>query len=135
MKIKAEEQRYIKLYGSEIISMEQLEEAIGGLRLKRVGLERQVSRAAETKAQTDVFPLATADVLESYSKRAEMGLQLLEFGKKRAIIEHCLDKVIADQQELRVYGYLPVGEQLNYVKFYSEGRNCGIAKRREVDAV
>lgn len=52
-----------------------------------------------------------------------MGLQSLEFGKKRAIIEHCLDKVVADQTELRVYGYLPVGDRLNYVKFNSEGRN------------
>lgn len=41
-KVKNEEQRYIKAYGAEMISMEQLNETMGDLRLRKSVLEKRI---------------------------------------------------------------------------------------------
>lgn len=132
-KIKKEQQRYIKLYGTGIINIGQLEDAIKGLRLKQVALEQKISQTEVAKPTADI-PLPTDQILDSYAQRAVFALQSLTFDKKRAIIEQVIDRVVADQKRLQVFGYLPISEA-NYVKFFSKGRDCGVAECREKYAV
>ena len=57
-----------------------------------------------------------------------------DFQKKRRVMLSVIDKVVASESEVHVYGYLPVTEA-DYVKYTSESRDCGVGECGEVDIV
>lgn len=67
--------------------------------------------------------------LEVFAQNEIIKLQNLSFDAKRSIITNVLDKVISTENELKVYGFLPINE-LNYVNFSRINWNRGPPKRR-----
>ncbi len=134
-KIKKEEQRYIKAFGAEIISMDQFKEAIGDLKMRRAVLEKQVGRLEVNNHDSDLVALPSDDQLNDFTESAALVLKNhLSFDKKQVIIRKVVDTIIAQQTRLVVRGYLPIREEVqNYVKFQSECRNSRITKCWEVD--
>ncbi len=128
-KIKKEEQRYIKAHGAEIISLDQLQEAMADLKTRRAILERQVGILESNKQSTDDVLVPSKDQIERFSEQAKLLLFDLSFIPKQRIIRKVVDTVISDQKIMRVRGYLPISEaslrvkEDQNVKFRSEGRD------------
>lgn len=126
-KIKREEERYLKAYGAELINFEQLQEAVGDLKIKKVALESQQSQISEQKEEIET-KVPTQKEIQRFTAKAVEELPNLGFDIKQAIVRKLVDKVVAKQNEMTVYGYLPLGKENEYVKFWSEYRDCGVAE-------
>lgn len=133
-KLKKEEQRYVKAYGAELITFDKLQELIGDLKTKQTNLEGQISNLAGQTMNTGVLMPSDAQI-EAFAKRAADELPNLVFDIRQAIVRKLVDQIVASQQEMIIYGSLPIGKENEYVGFKSISRHCWITKRREVDAV
>lgn len=88
------------------------------------------------KEQTLDVPknLPTKEQIELFTKMAQERLPKLGFETKRAIVRKLVDKVVASQQGMVVYGYLPLGKEESYVNFWSINRDSWVAECGEVHA-
>lgn len=136
-RLKKEEQRYIKAFGAEIISMEQFKEAIGDLKSRRGILERQIGKIESERREIDDVVLPNDDELKEFSEAARYVLtKRLNFEAKQVILRKVVDTVIGQQSQLLVRGYLPVEElQIQYVKSHSECRNSWAPKCGKVHVI
>lgn len=66
--------------------------------------------------------MPTKGELGEFCQKAKEMLKYLNFEAKQKIIREVVEKVIGNQQELLVEGYLPVGDNNNYVAFCSINR-------------
>lgn len=130
-KLKKEEDRYLKAYGAELITFEQLQDAVGEIKLKKASMEGQLSQLNEQKQDTE-FRLPSEQDINRFTQKAIEYIPKLDFKTKQAITRKLVDKVVAKQKELTVYGYLPLGKEDKYVGFWSEYRHCRTAKCRKV---
>ena len=94
--------------------------------------DKEKSSVADTDAvEKEIKKLKTQE--ERYNRAYGAGaltIEQLNFTDKRAIVVNVLEKVIATQQKLEVYGYVPVTSP--YVKYKTDYRNSRIAQRRQV---
>ncbi|RJQ37493.1 recombinase family protein [Candidatus Microgenomates bacterium] len=128
-KLKKEEQKYLKVYGAELINFEQLKDALNDLKIKRVALERQLESTNNVKVDIE-FKTPSYNQIESFTKKTIETLPNLRFDIRQAIVRKLVDKIVANQQEMIVSGYLPLGKEEEYVKLWSVGRDCRITKCR-----
>lgn len=128
-KIKKEEHKYIKLFGSEYITIEQLKEAMNDLKMRRTALEGQIENYKEK--ESNLVELPTAKQINEFVKRTRDGIQELGFESRQLIVRKLVDKIVANQKEMTVYGYLPLETEEN-IKYGSISRNCRFTKCREV---
>lgn len=126
-KLKKEEARYVKAYGSEVISLEQFQEAMTDLKTRRNTLERQIGVLENEKDAGAMLFTPTKDQIKNMTKGAKIALSTLSFETKQAIIRKVVDTIIADQTTLRIRGYLPIKEKQN-VESESESRNSWFTK-------
>lgn len=133
-KINKEEQRYLKAYGAELINFEQLQDVIGGLKMEKIALERQLNLLHEQKVELEI-KVPNPQEIKRFTVKAIETLPKLGFEIKQAIVRKLVDKVVAKQNEMTVNGYLPLGEEDEYVKFWSECRDYRVAECGEVNAV
>jgi len=129
VKLNEQVERYNKGYGAGIFSLEQLKDYIDPLRERTDGLKLQIATATSEANQTRLETPNKSEV-EAFAAKAKKTLHNLKFETKRAIILNTVEKIIASKEHLRVIGYLPLNVSLCY-----EGRNCGSAQCREIDAV
>lgn len=92
--------------------------------------ENQISKAHSEGRQSNKMGLPDPNEIEAFSQKASEYLYRLNFESKKAIIRSVIDKVVGTKQELQVYGYIPV----NNINVFTNHRNCGVAKCREIDA-
>ncbi len=127
LKLKNEEERYTKAYGTGLISMEKLKEYIAPLRDKIFSLEAQIVQAQKETGRINEFTLPKENDIKIFAQKAVKVLQNLNFEAKRGIILNVVDKVIGIKTELRVMGYLPV-DMNNYglqtINGYSGASEC-----------
>ncbi len=57
----------------------------------------------------DVYDLHT---IEEYVNKAKIVLDTLNFEVKQKILRKCIDKIITNQTEMTVYGYLPLESEV-----------------------
>ena len=130
-KLKKEEQRYLKAYGVALITFDKLQELIGDIKTKRMGIEGQISNLSEQSVTTSAIMPTTAQV-EAFTQMALEVLPTLGFDIRQAIVRKLVDKIVASQQEMTIYGYLPIGKENNYVGFWSIGRNSWSSKHWKI---
>jgi len=82
----------------------------------------QLIEGFKQERQRVQFSMPQFQDLESFCKKAVEMLKSLDFDHKRAIIRELVDKIVATQQEVAVYGYLPIVKEEN-VNFWSECRH------------
>ena len=130
--LKQEEERYLRAYGSGAVSLDAFTSVSEGLKVNRDLLEK---RLAELRKQRDTASQIRLS-LDEICLRAKKVIKGLNFNEKRAIIEVVLDRVVANQKEAVIKGYIPLVEE-NYqdVKLWSSSRNCGDAECGKVNAV
>lgn len=112
-KTKKEEQRYIKIYGAELITIEQFEDAIKELKVKRSSIEKQLNHFS-VAVQENAIIKPPEERIEEFVSKAKSALQNLNFDSKQKIVRLCIQKVIANQQEMSVYGYLPLEKEVEF---------------------
>ncbi len=130
-KTKKEEQRYIKIYGAELITIEQFEEAIKDLKIKRASIEKQLNHFSVSVEENAIIK-PPDDRIEEFVFKAKTALQNLNFESKQKIIRLCIQKVIANQQEMSIQGYLPLEKEVEYCAI---SRDCRFTKCGKVHIV
>jgi site-specific DNA recombinase len=125
--LKKEEQRYLKVYGAELISFEKLQELLGDVKTKQTGIEGQINALKEQALEVPKN-LPNREQIKSFVQKAQELLPILGFETKRAIVRELVEKIVASQREMTVYGYLPLGREENYVNFWSINRDCWVGE-------
>ena len=131
-KLKEEEERYTKAYGAGIFTMVQLREHIEPVREKISALELQLAKFNQEARHIDVTVLPGREELKSFTDEARETLHDLSFEQKRAIVLNTVEKIIGTQQQLQVYGYIPI---VSYGWYTTKDRNRRIAECGEVHII
>lgn len=130
-KLKTQEDRLTRAYSDEVIDLPRLKELLAPLHEKAGSLQAQIVQASQSQGQQidDIMP--KPEEVEAFAAKAAIALKDLSFEAKRAIVISTVDKVIGTQEGLRVFGFVPV---TNYVEYKTSDRHCGAPERRQVDA-
>jgi len=132
-KLKKEEDRYVKAYGAGLFTMEQLREYTASVRDKISSLESQKAEARAKNEMVDKSMLPGPDEIRMLTENAVKMPQDLNFEARRDIVKKVVDRIIGTQNELQVYGFIPI-EALNDVALWSIHRHCRSAERGEIHA-
>jgi site-specific DNA recombinase len=125
-KLKEQEERYTKVYGAGLFTLEQLKEYVAPIRQRIGALSVQVERIKEQARQTNAPLLANDAEVDEFAQQAVIALRNLGFAAKRAIVLNTVEKVVASLDELQVYGYIPVTD---HVKLFTSDRYGGDTNR------
>ncbi|MAF13617.1 MAG: hypothetical protein CMI53_01860 [Parcubacteria group bacterium] len=127
-KLKKQEERYNKAYGTGVFDLEQLKSYTTPIREKISQLETQI---AQTTSKVSQAQLATPSKqeMERFASKAKEALQGLNFTAKRAIILNTIEKIVGTRQDLQVSGLIPIKQ---YVKFKSISRHCWFTQRWKI---
>ncbi|OGN15130.1 MAG: hypothetical protein A3B99_01965 [Candidatus Yanofskybacteria bacterium RIFCSPHIGHO2_02_FULL_44_12b] len=119
-KLKDQEERYNKAYGAALFTIEKLKEYTGPIKERVAALESQIIKAKQEAGRINVDDLPTKTETKIFAREAQKTLYNLNFEARRAIVLNTVEKVVGTQQQLQVYGYIPV---TNHVKFKTSYRN------------
>ncbi len=127
-KLSDEETRYAKAYGAGLLQMEKLQELVAPIRQRVAALEKQAASLASSNSD-ELFARSLPDLggVKAFAEMAANSLVNLCFSKKREIVLNIVDTIVGTQEQLIVYGYLPVTD---YVKFETNHRD-GVSINRQ----
>lgn len=132
-KLKEQETRFAKAYGSGVISIEQLKEYTDPLRERVIVFENQLSRALQEKQQANQYVLPDKVEVERLAQKATEKLGDLSFDVKKAIVGNLIAKVVGNKEELVVSGFIPLAYLEQNVLFSTNHRN-GVNTIRPFDS-
>ena len=112
-KLKEQEDRYNKAYGSGLYDMARLQEYLLPLKERRVQLESQLVQSTRTESSAKNPLMPTMNDIDTFAALASKKLLNLSFEAKRGIIMDVIDRIVATQAELKVYGFIPVPDTKN----------------------
>lgn len=130
-KLKEQEDRYTKAYASGLFSIDELKNYIKPLRIKKESLKIQLTKIEPAVSNQKKIQLPNVNEIEIFAAKTRDLLENLNFESKREIINDILEKVVATQEELLVYGYIPIAK-LNYAPLCSSYRN-GVNTKLQLD--
>lgn len=133
-KLKKEDERYVKAYGAEVITLGQLQEHTNDIKGKIGALEGQISQSNQQKGQSRNMILPTMEELVLFCQEMQEMLKCLGFERKQKIIRDVVDRVTGNREKLLVSGYLPITLS-HYYAFRTNDRDRGPAECREVHDV
>ncbi|MBI5470352.1 recombinase family protein [Candidatus Kaiserbacteria bacterium] len=120
-KLKEQEDRYAKAYSSNVFSLEKLREYTTPLREMIASIESQIAKASAASTQlNDAILPESCELMALADAAIAKNLSDLSFEEKRVIVTNAVDRIIGTQAELKVHGYIPV---TNYVEFFTSDRN------------
>lgn len=120
IKLKDQEDRYNKAYGSGVFTLEQLKEYTVSVREKVALHESQILKSEQEKLEQQSTPLPDAKELAVFAKEASKALQNLNFTSKKAIITSVVDRVTGTRDKLQVYGFISVTTETNVNVFTND---------------
>jgi len=128
-KLKKEEDRYLRAYGANVLTMEKLKKYTNDLKDKKTIIGQWISRFEQSKKvkQVKQSSLPSKEKLAEFCQKTQTVLNCLSFDAKQKIIRETVEKITSNQQELLVKGYLPVVSNNNYA-FCSINRHRRSAK-------
>jgi site-specific DNA recombinase len=107
-RLRNQEDRYNKAYGSGLFTMEQLKEYTVPVREKVASYESQILKSEQGERELRSTPLPNKQEVEVFAKEACKVLQDLNFGVKRAIVKNVVERVVGTHEKLQIYGFIPV---------------------------
>lgn len=128
-KIREQEDRYNKAYGTGVFSLETLKEYTAPLRERLAGIEVQIQAVNSQKQHLSVGSVPTRAEIDAFSQEAQKMLHNLSFGAKRAIVMNAVDRIVGTPRELQVFGHLPL---TRHVEFKTSHRNRRSTERGEI---
>lgn len=133
-KLKKEEDRYVKAYGGELISMEQLQEYTREIKDKISNLNGQIMYFQQQKKQAQETVLPSEKELQGFCQRVKNMLNYLNFDIKQKIIREAVEKITATKESLFVEGYLEINQEY-YVSLRAISRDCWVAECGQINIV
>ncbi|MCL6096065.1 MAG: recombinase family protein [Patescibacteria group bacterium] len=124
VKLKNEEERYLKVFGAELMSFENLQDFLAQIKTKREGIQGQI-KALNEQSLNVPSQIPTSDQINILVEQAKKYLPNLGFETKQAIVRKLVDKIVAKQNEMTIYGYLPIGKESDFY-FSSINRHSGV---------
>lgn len=107
-RLKEQEDRYNKAYGSGLLTLEQLREYTLPVRDKRAMYEAQLLQSERDERELRTAPVPDAKALTVFAKEATEVLQNLNFETKRSIVRRVVEKVVGTREKLQIHGFIPV---------------------------
>jgi hypothetical protein len=98
-------------------------------------LTNQLSTAQSQNRDLHPYSVPEIAVIQELADKARQKLKNLNFKAKKVIVGNLIEKVVGNQKELIVSGYIPLEYLEQNVVFKTSYWNCGASKRREVDVV
>lgn len=127
-KLEEQEDRFNRAYGAGVLSVEQLREYVEPLRSQIIALRAQMERSRQQGEVRKEKILPNLNEVAEFSQRAKVGLRKLKFSEKRAIVLNTVDTVVATNEHLKVYGYIPLE---NHVELFPNHRHGWNTNRHE----
>lgn len=135
LKIKKEEQRYIKAYGAEMIDSDQLKSSTEDLKQQRKSIEKQIF-AIQKSDRVGEFSYPEDREIDEFCKIAYKIVGDMGFEAKQSIVRKVVDTIIGTQLDIKVYGHLPINTSIiantwkggyQDVKFKTKRRDSWVA--------
>jgi site-specific DNA recombinase len=130
-KLKSQEDRYAKAYGSGVLTIEQLKEYTLPIKDKISVLLTQIAQAEVEIKQNGELKLPKPSDIDAFARKAIEHLNDLKFPQKQAIVRNIVDKIVGTQKELTVYGYIPVTN----INVITSHRNRRSTKRWKINSL
>lgn len=132
-KLKDQESRYTKAYGTGVLTIDQLKEYLAPVKEKMFSFENQIAKAELESQQGGIKTFPELNQIEAFTQKTSKALSgNLSFDSKKAIIRNVIDRVVGTRENLQVYGYIPVESNINV---FTINRNRRFTKRREIDLI
>lgn len=125
-KLELQEKRYMQAYGSGIFTLEQLKDQLNPIREKIRSIKDTLNSINKKQEDISIVQPSKIDI-ETFTEEVKKQLPNLNFEAKRGIILRTVEKIIANRQELQVYGYIPVTTNVNV---FTINRRCRPSKCR-----
>ena len=122
-KLKKQEDRYAKAYAEGLFSIGKLQGYVTPVRERIASLEGQIAKAREVRPEEDSLAALEPHEIEAFAASAARALEDLNFESKRAIVMNVIDKVVATQETLEVYGYIPITDHVELCSEYRDAAN------------
>ena len=131
-RLGAEEERYMKAYGAGFLSLEKLDEYTKPVRNRITSLKGALVKAAAEKKESEELALPRQNEIQTFAKLAAEHLGELDFAAKQVIIRNVVDRIVATQSELHVYGFIPVSSSNSAPLCCSHGYNKPVLQTNSV---
>ncbi|OGM25736.1 hypothetical protein A3D00_03335 [Candidatus Woesebacteria bacterium RIFCSPHIGHO2_02_FULL_38_9] len=142
VRIKNEEQRYIKAYGAEMIDTDQLKDSTEDLKKQKKSIEQQIySMQRDTVIGKVNYP--DDKEIDEFCKIAYKVIGDMGFEAKQSVVRKVVDTIVGTQLDIKVYGHLPINTSIianiwkggtQDVKFQTSSRDSWSTKCREEHA-
>jgi len=106
VELKAAQARYMKAYGANLLSIDQLSRYVAPINERLAALEGRVTTVQALR--TNAARLPSEKEIRQFAQQASKTLQNLNFDQKRAIVREVVDRVVGTQERLHVYGAIPI---------------------------
>jgi len=127
-RLKEMEHRYNNAYGAGVFSVGQLREYTEPIRARVAESEGRLRRIDEHLLEPTMVVEPTKSELEEFARCSRVKLANLNFREKRAIVLKTVETIIGDQRSLKIYGHVPVTEN---VDVYTSDRHGWDATRHD----
>ncbi len=112
-KLKEQEDRYNKAYGSGVFTVEQLKEYTIPIRDQISSYESQIFKAEQEQLELQTIPLPSADEIAAFAKHSSTTLRDLDFVTKKGIVGNVVERVVGTRERLQIHGFIPVTAETN----------------------
>lgn len=124
VKLKEQVVRHDHAYGAGVYTLEQLKTYTTPIREQISTLTSTLNEMQQQAREQEIANPPTQMDIVKFSNRVREGINNLNFSQKRDIVVSVIERIVANQKEMTVYGYIPVNNVNNYVEFKSISRNC-----------
>lgn len=107
-KLKEQEDRYNKAYGTGAFTVEQLKNYTIPVREKITSYESQRLKAEQEKRELTSIALPDENEIAVFAREASTALNNLSFPARKGIVSNIVEKVVGTKYKLKVYGFIPV---------------------------
>ncbi len=134
--LKVQEDRYNKAFGAGLFDIETLKEYVTPIKERLSVLQAQILKIEEQGRQLETVTTPQEDEIKMYASKAVKGLKSLSFAQKREIVLSTIDRVVGTQDQLSVYGFIPVTSLLKeHVGHKTISRNRRTSECRKINAL
>lgn len=126
-KLQEEEKRYLKVYGSGLITMDQFKSQIAAIREKRERIEMDLKKASEYSAK----PVFDLNKVTDLTQKVSEVVKSLTLDERRMFLQKVLESVtVGDSNKVLIKGYIPLESEAQNARLWYANRDCGTPKRR-----
>ncbi len=122
--LKEKEDRYVKAYGANTITLDQLRQYTTPIKDRISLLTGQINKSQVESQQVNEMTIPNVDEIKAFAKKASKELKNLNFSAKKAIVKNIIEKAVGSREKLQVYGYIPVTSNINVFTEYRHRRTA-----------